>query len=82
VYRAYWREGADISDPGVLEAIAGRHDGAGRSVEAADRRRVAEWQLGWERAPLRGVPLLVRPDGETLYGLKDSAEIAAFLSEA
>jgi predicted DsbA family dithiol-disulfide isomerase len=82
VYRAYWRDGADISDAAVLGAIARRHDGAGGDVESADRRRVAEWQIGWERAPLRGVPLLVRPDGQTLYGLKDSAEIAAFLADA
>ena len=80
VYRAYWRDGHDISDPGVLRAIAQRHDGAGADVEAADRRQVAEWQLSWERAPLRGVPLLVRDDGETLYGLKPADEIAAFLS--
>jgi predicted DsbA family dithiol-disulfide isomerase len=82
VYRAYWRDGADISDPAVLGEIARRHDGASADVDPADRRRVAEWQLGWERAPLRGVPLLVRADGQTLYGLKDSAEIADFLAPA
>ena len=80
LYRAYWRDGSDISDPAVLSALAARHEEGAPVAEAADRRRVAEWQLAWERAPQRGVPLLVRPDGETLYGLKDAAELAAFLS--
>src|SRR3712207_3068118 len=65
LYAAFWQEGADLSDPDVLARISGDLD-----VLPADERAVAEWRLEWERAPKRGVPLLVRSDGETLYGLK------------
>jgi predicted DsbA family dithiol-disulfide isomerase len=79
VYRAYWREGADLSDPEVIEAIARRHDADALNVTPDDDRQVTGWQLDWQRSPTRGVPLLVRHDGEVLYGLKDSDVLADFL---
>ena len=40
---------------------------------------VTSWRLEWERSPLRGVPLLVREDGETVYGLKDVETLERFV---
>ena len=79
VYAAFWVDGRDISSAEVLDEIA-----RDRALPDLDARReddltVASWRLQWERSPLRGVPLLVRDDGETIYGLKDSAALAAFI---
>ena len=79
VYRAFWRDGRDVSDPTVLEALA--HDQRLPALRAGpeDALTVASWRLEWERSPLRGVPLLIRDDGETVYGLKDLETLARFL---
>jgi len=79
VYRAYWRDGRDISDPAVLDELA---DDAGlppRQTRPEDALTVASWRLEWERSPLRGVPLLVREDGETIYGLKPVEALERFV---
>ncbi|HET9900947.1 MAG TPA: DsbA family protein [Actinomycetes bacterium] len=79
VYRAFWRDGRDVSDPAVLEALA--HDEGLPALRARpeDAVSVASWRLEWERSPLRGVPLLIRDDGETVYGLKDIETLARFV---
>jgi predicted DsbA family dithiol-disulfide isomerase len=79
VYRAFWRDGRDVSDPGVLEALARDHGLPGLATRQEDAVTVASWRLEWERSPLRGVPLLIRDDGETVYGLKDIETLAGFV---
>ncbi len=44
-----------------------------------DALTVTSWRLEWERSPLRGVPLLVREDGEIVYGLKDVETLERFI---
>ncbi|HVT40479.1 MAG TPA: DsbA family protein [Gemmatimonadaceae bacterium] len=80
LYRAYWRNGTDLSLPAELQHIA---DGAGvprlveldhpDAVEMAD-----EWELDWATERLGGVPRVIRGDGKILWGLKPAAELAAF----
>ena len=82
VYRAFWVDGKDISSPEVLDEIARSHGLPHLDTRREDDVTVASWRLEWERSPLRGVPLLVRDDGETLYGLKDSETLAAFVKDA
>ena len=84
IYRAFWVDGADLSQTEVLESIAREHGvGASRSqAQAEDDLRVTNWRLDWERSPLRGVPLLVRADGEVLYGLKDIEALRRFMELA
>jgi predicted DsbA family dithiol-disulfide isomerase len=79
VYAAYWRDGADISDPAVLAVIAAQYGFDELEPRHEDEVQVASWRLAWERGPRQGVPLIVRDDGDTLYGLKDQAEIERFL---
>ena len=79
IYQAFWVDGADISQPEVLEAIAAEHGLDGVKVRPEDEMRVTSWRLDWERSPLRGVPLLVRDDGEVLYGLKAAEELERFV---
>ena len=68
-----------MSDPARLDELAVEHGLAGLITGPQDAMTVAAWRLEWERSPLRGVPLLVRDDGETVYGLKDVETLARFL---
>jgi predicted DsbA family dithiol-disulfide isomerase len=79
VYAAFWRDGRDVSDPAVLAALARDQGLAALGTRPEDAVTVASWRLEWERSPLRGVPLLIRDDGETLYGLKDIETLASFV---
>jgi predicted DsbA family dithiol-disulfide isomerase len=79
VYCAYWRDGRDISDPAVLDELAQNLGLPPRQTRPEDALTVASWRLEWERLPLRGVPLLVREDGETVYGLKDIETLERFV---
>jgi predicted DsbA family dithiol-disulfide isomerase len=83
LYRAFWVDGADVSSPDVIQSLANDH-GVAAAVDPRpeDTVRVTEWRLDWERSPLRGVPLLVRSDGEILYGLKDVEVLARFMDGA
>ena len=80
IYAAFWRDGRDISDPVVLDELAAEHGLPGLRPRQEDAVTVASWRLEWERSPLRGVPLLVREDGETVYGLKDAETLERFLT--
>ncbi len=79
VYRAFWRDGRDISDPAVLDELADDVGFPARQTRPEDALTVTSWRLEWERSPLRGVPLLVREDGETVYGLKDVETLERFV---
>jgi predicted DsbA family dithiol-disulfide isomerase len=82
VYQAFWVDGRDISSSEVLDEIARDHALPALAARREDDLTVASWRLEWERSTLRGVPLLVRDDGETLYGLKASDALAAFIEAA
>ena len=79
VYRAFWRDGLDVSDPAVLAGLAGDVGLQAPQTRPEDALTVASWRLEWERSPLRGVPLLVRGDGEIVYGLKDVETLQRFV---
>jgi predicted DsbA family dithiol-disulfide isomerase len=79
IYRAFWVDGADISRRDLLEGLA-REAGLELELRPEDDVRVTSWRLDWERSPLRGVPLLVRDDGEVLYGLKDIETLERFVA--
>jgi predicted DsbA family dithiol-disulfide isomerase len=79
VYRAFWRDGRDVSDQAVLDELARDQGLPALRTRPEDAVSVASWRLEWERSPLRGVPLLVRDDGEMLYGLKEVETLQRFV---
>jgi predicted DsbA family dithiol-disulfide isomerase len=79
IYTAFWRDGRDISDPAVLDELGNEHGLGTLRSRPEDVLTVASWRMEWERSPLRGVPLLVRDDGETVYGLKDVETLERFV---
>lgn len=81
LYRRFWRDGEDLSDPDVLAAAAAA-SGTGDGDDSPDGETTArEWQREWERLGVGGVPLLIAADGRHIYGLSDAGELARFLEE-
>ncbi len=80
IYRAYWRDGADISVMAVLQGIA---DAAGvpRFVELDHpdgEEMTEEWDLDWATERLGGVPRVIRADGKILWGFRPMPDAEAF----
>ena len=65
-YRDFWCEGRDLSDPSVLQQLAGESAVDGEAE--ASRRIVQEWETAWHTTGQAAVPLLVSPEGEELVG--------------
>jgi predicted DsbA family dithiol-disulfide isomerase len=80
LYRAFWTEGRDLSDPDVLAALAHHAGLTGLRPDAAAAGVAKSWHQTWQRTGLGGVPLVLRSDGRVLYGLVDSAELRDFLA--
>lgn len=80
LYPALWRDGLDLSDLGVLALLATAAGLPELEPLDDDRALAADWQRSWAGLGAGGVPLLVRLDGATLYGLADTAELARFLA--
>lgn len=80
IYRAYWRDGVDISVMGELQRIADA-TGVPRFVELdhPDGEEMAEeWDLDWATERLGGVPRVIRADGKILWGFRPFADAKAF----
>jgi 2-hydroxychromene-2-carboxylate isomerase len=80
LYRAYWRDGVDLSVMAELQRVADfatvprfvqlDHPDAEEMVE--------DWDLDWATERLGGVPRVIRSDGKILWGLKPMHEATAF----
>ncbi len=84
LFRAYWRNSTDLSEPAELQRVA---DDAGvpRVVELdhPDAAELVEnWDLDWATERLGGVPRAIRGDGKILWGLRPREEVAAFFGVA
>ena len=80
LFKAFWWNGADLSNAQVLRQIA---DTAGvpRWVEidhAEAQHDVSRWELDWQTAELGGVPRAIGPDGKILWGVKSVNAARAF----
>ncbi|HJT22688.1 MAG TPA: DsbA family protein [Nitrospira sp.] len=76
VYRAFWVDGRDISDAGVLAELAENALDAG----SANTRIAQEWEEAWHATGQAGVPLIVSPDGDLLVGCVPEESIRRFFS--
>jgi predicted DsbA family dithiol-disulfide isomerase len=79
LYRAFWRQGADLSDAEMLHELA-RAAGLTERWDAADvAATVAGWHDDWMRSGFRGVPAMLRSDGQRLEGLVSQQVLQAFV---
>ncbi len=80
LYRAYWRDGVDLSAMAELQRIA--DDSAVPRFIQLDHpdaeEMVENWDLDWATERLGGVPRVIRGDGKILWGLKPMHEVTAF----
>ena len=82
-YRAFWRDGKDISDPAVIRQLAEQAGGSSESMGPIDdeTRHVAqEWEKAWHRTGQAGVPLMVSPENELLVGCVASEQVRQFFA--
>jgi 2-hydroxychromene-2-carboxylate isomerase len=82
LYRAYWRDGTDLSEMAQLQRVADEC-GVPRFVELdhPDAEEVAdEWDLDWATERLGGVPRVIRKDGKILWGVRSAAEVEIFFA--
>jgi predicted DsbA family dithiol-disulfide isomerase len=83
-YRAFWCEGRDISDSGVLrklvEQIGGSLEDVG-TVNGEDRQVAQEWESAWHGTGQAGVPLIVSPDHYLLVGCAPEEQIRQFFNQ-
>ncbi|MBI3568959.1 MAG: DsbA family protein [Gemmatimonadetes bacterium] len=84
IYRAYWRDGVDISSMAELHRLADQA-GVPRFVDLSHPDGVElaeEWDLDWSTERLGGVPRVIRGDGKILWGFRPHADAAQFFSGA
>ena len=82
-YRAFWCEGRDISDPGVLRQLAEQGGGSPESMGTIndESRLVAqEWEAAWHATGQAGVPFIVSPEGDHLVGCVPAEDIRRFFA--
>lgn len=78
IYRAFWWEGRDISDPRVLVGLA-RDDAPG--THSGNGQRIAgKWSSAWEATGQFSVPMIVAPDGNQLVGCVPTEMIVDFFT--
>lgn len=83
-YRAFWCEGRDISDPGVLRQLVEQVGGSAesmRTIDGEDRRVGQEWESAWHLTGQAGVPLIVSPEDYLLVGCAPSEDIRQFFNQ-
>lgn len=78
IYRAFWCEGKDISDPSVLSLLADGHLAADH--DESSRRTAHEWEMAWHATGQAGVPLIVSPDGDLLVGCVPEERVRRFFA--
>jgi predicted DsbA family dithiol-disulfide isomerase len=82
-YRAFWRDGKDISDPTVLKQLveqAGGSPEASGPIDDETRRAAQVWEAAWHTTGQAGVPLMVSPDGELLVGCAPIEQVRQFFA--
>ena len=82
-YRAFWCEGRDISDPGVLRQLVEQVGGSPETVDTINgegRQMAQEWEAAWHVTGQAGVPLLVSPEGDLLVGCVPPEDIRRYFA--
>lgn len=86
LYRAFWVDGQDISDPAVVTRLwteAGYAESTAETHEMPVMAgTLAEWERTWIETGHGSVPVLHRADGAVLVGLAGRDQLRAFLAAA
>lgn len=77
-YRAFWRDGRDISDPSIVKELAGEY--FAEDVDGQNQIVAQKWETAWHATGQNGVPLLVAPDGDLLVGCAPEEQVRQFFT--
>jgi predicted DsbA family dithiol-disulfide isomerase len=80
LYRAFWQQGADLSDINILAKLAGENGLPDTWRADAVSHSVSRWQAEWMMG-FRGVPAILRADGQKLEGLVSAQVLRDFLKD-
>lgn len=83
VYRAFWCEGQDLSDPTVLNQLVQAIEGQSARTDFGGTtlvQVVSQWEEEWRATGQSGVPLLLTPDSRQLVGLAGANDLQLFLA--
>ncbi|MGE3979035.1 MAG: DsbA family protein [Nitrospira sp.] len=75
-YRAFWCDGRDISDPLILQELAGEH--FAEDVDGQSQSIAQKWETSWHATGQNGVPLLVSPESDLLVGCVPEEQVRQF----
>jgi 2-hydroxychromene-2-carboxylate isomerase len=78
IYRAFWCEGKDISDPSMLSVLA--EEDRPNDHEATSGRIAHDWETAWHATGQAGVPLIVSPAGDLLVGCVPQEQVRRFFA--
>lgn len=80
LYRAYWQNNRDISDPQVLHELLNEIGMAPLHISDEALRIQQEWQSDWENGDFdRRIPAMQTAENKTLLGLQSSDDIRHFI---
>ena len=82
-YRAFWCEGRDISDPGVLRQLVEQVGDSSESMDTIndeDRQATQKWEAAWHATGQAGVPFMISSEGDRLVGCVPPEEIRRFFA--
>jgi diguanylate cyclase (GGDEF)-like protein len=82
IFRAYWVEGQDISNPVVLESLLSELQFELPGSDAADVAELSDWQTQWENSQEfeHSIPVVISARGESVIGFPLEPEIDSFLA--
>ncbi|WP_447977429.1 DsbA family oxidoreductase [Candidatus Nitrospira bockiana] len=78
-YRAFWRDGKDISDAQVISALTTTAGFPALTPTTEAKRTAGQWYAAWLEEGRGSVPDLIRRDGEALTGLVAPDVLERFL---
>ncbi len=76
IYRAFWCNGQDISDPLIVKQLAGEQ--FTEDLDGHNQIIAQKWETAWHATGQNGVPLLVSPDGDLLVGCVPQEQVQQF----
>lgn len=79
LYRGLWVERLDLADEPTLQQLACAAGLPDIRPAAEDIEIAGTWRREWLRLGATGVPLLIRADGRSLYGLTGADDLNDFL---
>ena len=82
LYRAYWHDSADISNPSVLQQLLKRVDTTIENISQTTQTKMVDWQIMWEEGAYdQKIPAFDSKDYGKMVGLPTTQDLLFYLSK-